>query len=426
MSAPPVEEKPGRIWGIAVILLLALGLRMGWCLTRPVNDAGIDILPDQRDYLSLAQNLLHGRGLQFYDPRFSQTVWAFRTPGYPLFLAACGASVRAARGVQALVDTSTVGAVFLLAGLVTGQRHRRRVGLVAAALVAVNPFLIYFAGLILSETLFTAILAWGMVLLIRRRGGGDGGGGKSTAWACGAGLLALSVLVRPSAVALPIVLAILAAFINAAGQRRSASGRSVFRAAVRDALTAALLVVVVLLPWGYRNYRALGRWVWLDTNGGFTLYDGFNPTATGASDQRFVEQLAELKGMTEVDRSKYLSHKAIEYARRHPGRVLQLALVKLARTWSPVPLSNEYGRPSYRLIALTYSLPLDVWVVLGLYWGALPRTAKVFLILPAIYFSIVHAFTVGSLRYRVPAEPPMAIVAAGLLAAAGKPRADRR
>jgi hypothetical protein len=183
---------------------------------------------------------------------------------------------------------------------------------------------------------------------------------------------------------------------------------------------------LVLLPWGYRNYRVLGRWVWFDTNGGFTLYDGFNPRATGASNQRFVEQLPELKSMTEVERSKYLSDKAIAYAVRHPRRALQLVLVKLARTWSPVPLSNEYGRPAYRLIALTYSLPLDVWIILGLSWGTLPRTAKVFLFAPAIYFSIVHALTVGSLRYRVPAEPPMAIVAAGLLAAIREPRADRR
>lgn len=409
-----------------MILLLALGLRLGWCLTRPVNDAAIDVLPDQRDYLSLAQNLLHGRGLQIYDARFSQTVWAFRAPGYPLFLAACGASVRAARAVQAILDTSTVGAVFLLAALLTGPQHRRWVGLAAAALVAVNPFLIYFAGLILSETLFTTMLAWGMVLLIRGRGGRDRGGGRRTAWPCGGGLLALSVLVRPSAVALPIVLAMLAAVINAVGERGSAGSRPIFRAAIRAALTTAPLVVLLLLPWGYRNYRVLGRWAWLDTNGGFTLYDGFNPTATGASDQRFVQELTELKSMTEVDRSKYLSHKAIAYARRHPGRVLQLALVKLARTWSPMPLSNEYGRPSYRLIALTYSLPVDVWIILGLWWGALPRTAKVFLFAPAIYFSIVHALTVGSLRYRVPAEPPMAIVAAGLLAALGKAKPDRR
>lgn len=421
MSASPVEEKPARIPGIAVILLLALGLRLGWCLTRPVNDAAIDILPDQRDYLSLAQNLLNGRGLQFYDVRFSQTVWAFRTPGYPLFLAACGANIRAARAVQALLDSSTVGAVFLLAEWVTVPRYRRRISLAGAALVAANPFLVYFTGLILSETLFTAMVVWGMVLLLQ----GSGSRGKIALWACGGGLLALSVLVRPSAIALPIVLAFFAPIIGNTGQRGLAGGAPPLRAVFRSALIMVLLIVLSLLPWGYRNHRVLGRWVWLDTNGGFTLYDGFNPTATGGSDQRFIRQLPELKRMTEVDRSNYLWHKALAYARGHPRRVLQLACVKLARTWSPMPLSSEYSRPIYRLIALTFALPLDVWIMLGLWWGALPRTTKVFLILPAIYFSIVHAFTVGSLRYRVPADPPMAIVAAALFAAAAKANPDR-
>ena len=64
------------------------------------------------------------------------------------------------RLAQALLDTSTVLAIYLLA-----RRFREERGaLVAAAIVAVNPFLIYFSGLVLSETLFTAMLAWGLYL----------------------------------------------------------------------------------------------------------------------------------------------------------------------------------------------------------------------------------------------------------------------
>jgi hypothetical protein len=36
----------------------------------------------------------------------------------------------------------------------------------------------------------------------------------------------------------------------------------------------------------------------------------------------------------------------------------------------------------------------------------------IFLLLPALYFTAVHALSVGSLRYRVPAEPPLAVLAA--------------
>jgi hypothetical protein len=66
----------------------------------------------------------------------------------------------------------------------------------------------------------------------------------------------------------------------------------------------------------------------------------------------------------------------------------------------------------YVLVGALYSIPLDLLVVVGLLYGSLPRAAKVMLLLPAIYFTIAHALTIGSLRYRIPVEVPMAIMAA--------------
>jgi len=58
----------------------------------------------------------------------------------------------------------------------------------------------------------------------------------------------------------------------------------------------------------------------------------------------------------------------------------------MGRTWSPVPLSAEYGKPLYQWIGGLYAVPLDVLAILGLYYGRIPRSAKVFLLIPAIYF----------------------------------------
>ena len=402
---------------VALLLLIACALRLGWGLSRPADDAALSALPDQREYVSLARNLLHGQGLQFLDTRFNDSVRAFRTPGYPLFVAACGGGVRAVRVAQALLDTSTVLAVFLLARtFVPG-----RVGpLVAAIAVAFNPYLIYFAGLLLSETLFTAMLAWGMLVLVKgcqRRTRQE-----SLLWILGGVLLGLAVLVRPSAVALPVLLGLLSVFLNRAARtayQPHVGDRSARR--VPPSLAMILVTIGCLLPWAVRNRVVLGRWIWLDTNSGFTLYDGYNPDATGASDQTFVERLPELQVLDEVQRDRYLSQAASDYAGGHPGRVWELAGAKLARMWSPAPLSEQYGRTALRLAALAYSLPFDALVLLGLLWGGMPGRARVFLITPAVYFSIIHALTVGSLRYRVPVEPPMAVLIAGLAAAGATP-----
>jgi hypothetical protein len=172
-----------------------------------------------------------------------------------------------------------------------------------------------------------------------------------------------------------------------------------------------LLTGLALLPWAARNRAVLGRWIWTTTNSGITQYDGFNPDATGASDQRFIRQMPELNAMDEVNRQDYLSAKAQAFIRRYPQRAMELAAVKVARTWSPVPLSAEYSSRLYWAIGLGYSLPLDVLALVGLWRGRMARSVKVYLLVPAIYFTIVHAASVGSLRYRLPVEPTLAVLA---------------
>jgi hypothetical protein len=65
-----------------------------------------------------------------------------------------------------------------------------------------------------------------------------------------------------------------------------------------------ILTVLVLAPWAMRNHRVVGRWIWTSTNAGITRYDGFNPDATGASDQSFVAAMPQLKSMTETERKR--------------------------------------------------------------------------------------------------------------------------
>src|SRR5262249_46253894 len=143
---------------------------------------------------------------------------------------------------------------------------------------------------------------------------------------------------------------------------------------------------VALFPWAARNHTVLGRWIWSTTNSGITQYDGLNPEADGSSNQKFVERMPELKQMGEVERGEYLAGQAKDFARNNPAKVLKLAMAKIARTWSPIPLSSEYrSRMLIVLVAAIYSIPLDLLVVWALWFGKLPRAAKVFLMIPALY-----------------------------------------
>jgi hypothetical protein len=253
--------------------------------------------------------------------------------------------------------------------------------------------------LILTETLFTSLLVWGMVLLARRR---------EFLW--GGMVLAMSILVRPSAALMPLVLGVAAVFVN---RGRDATYKKWWPLPV--GATMLLLTSLILVPWGYRNYTLFHQWVFTTTNDGLTAYDGLNPDATGASDQSFVQSMPWIQypRMDELQRSNYLSSLAWQYARNNPRRVAELSLAKLKRTWSPIPLSEEYGTNRlYVAVGLVYGIPLYLLVALGLWNGAISPSAKAYLLLPAVYFTVAHAVSVGSLRYRVPAEAPMAVLAA--------------
>jgi hypothetical protein len=385
---------------LPALLLLALCLRLGWGLSRPTTDGAIDALPDQREYLSIAQNILGGHGVQFVDRRFAQTVYAYRMPGYPLLIALCGGSVRAVRALQALLDTSTVLAVFLLSRrLLDGTDDKFLPSISAAALVALNPFFIYFSALILSETLFIAMMTWGMLLLLgpvndERHGRLDVG------WLGGVLLLVLSIYARPSAIALPVILAAGALVLQ---KGHLAAGLAFVVA----------LIVAALFPWAQRNARTdvLGQWIWTTTNGGITAYDGWNLHADGGSNQTFVRQMPELAQMGEIERSRYLGGLARRFVVENPARAIELAAIKLGRIWSPIPLSDQFGSMSYQAFALVYAIPFDLLLLAGLIKGRLRPTAKVFLLIPAIYLTVAHVASVGSLRYLLPAVGPMAVVA---------------
>jgi len=392
-----------RAWFVlTVVMLVGFAVRLAWAIHQPSGEAEIVRLPDQREYLDLGKHLF-GSGLWMADPRFEQIVYAYRTPGYPLLIACCDANPRIVRVVQCVLDCGTMLAIFLLARrwLSPGA------SVFAAGIYAVNPFAVFFCGLILSETLFTFMLCWGLALLILSDGPWPPGN-KLLAWLGGGALLALAILVRPGTILLPVVLGVTAALVN-----RDVAVTYRKKWPLPVIATMLLITGLVLFPWAARNRWMVGSWVWTSTNDGITRYDGFNPDATGASDQSFVQSMPWTRDMTEAGRSQYFGQMADDWIADHPSGAAQLAVVKIGRTWSPVPLSREYGgKWMYWIAGLGYEAPFDLLVLLGLWKNNLVGSAKRVLVLPAIYFSIAAGLSVGSLRYRLPAEGPMAVIAA--------------
>lgn len=177
-------------------------------------------------------------------------------------------------------------------------------------------------------------------------------------------------------------------------------------------------------PWWCYTFSVAGRFVPTSLQVGASLYDGLSPTATGASDMRFVPEYEKLQqrldaenpppaGQLFEDRlDERMKQDSIRWARENPSRVWQLAWIKFVRIWSPLPNAAEFRSNTLRLVLMVSYVPAMVLAAMGI-WRARSQGWPVWLlVLPALYFTSLHMIFVSSIRYRQPAMIPLLILAA--------------
>ena len=247
-------------------------------------------------------------------------------PGYPLVLAAAyallGSDPRVGALVNAIAGALTCACCYRLGTLAGGSR---RAGLIAAALVAVLPSHVFFAPLLMTESVFAALVCAALLaagVLLRTPVDRDRLW-RWVAWGAGVGVAAL---VRAEG-ACVVGVAVAAAFLTS-GLRR----------ATRVLVGAAFGVSCVLAPWAYRNAGVFHAFVPLSTGFGRSFWIGHNDAATGAmtlrlqdlAEERIMRPLAGVPGPDgERQRDKRAIALALDYAVHHPVREAELALAKI-------------------------------------------------------------------------------------------------
>ena len=390
------------------LLLILLAAFAGRAVTAVALQQYLDRRPgqsfliegDANGYWELGRQLATGAPYEIYQPPRR----VLRMPGFPAFLALsmtlAGESFLFARLLQAAVGTAACWLTYLLGK----DLFSMRTGLWAAALTAVLPTLVGFSVVLLSETLFaTALLAslWFMARLIRigfdpeRRY-------RAIGWslAVGIGCVAASY-VRPSWLLSGPLFAVFYFGLSA----------HKWQTALRGGLVVATMFLL-LLPWAIRNRQVTGHWVFTTLWVGPSLYDGLNPQATGESNMTFFDRDHLMTQMPEYDVDQYYRKRAWEFVRTHPARTLQLAAIKFGRYWKPWPNATRFQSG---LLRAAVAVPFIVILLLSVRGGWLYRDRFAALALaagPILYFTAVHIVFIGSLRYRLPAEYPLCVLAA--------------
>ncbi len=251
-----------------LIFTLALFLRLHFLIVSGPRTLTHDEIGYHVTTVQLLEKGVLGYNYE-HPAAFTNEPNAFVTPGYPLFLALVylvaglvspGASpLPVVRVVQALLSLGVVWFVFRLGHRVGGRAG----GLFAAGCAAVYPPFIWANRRILTEPIFTLFLT-GYVYLVQlileqapER--------SSWRWHGAAGLvLGLTVLIRP-AVAPLLVVPYLIYFLNSR------------RFPARFFLAALCSFILVMLPWGIRNYVNFHAFIPFATQTGNPFLRGTDP-----------------------------------------------------------------------------------------------------------------------------------------------------
>jgi 4-amino-4-deoxy-L-arabinose transferase-like glycosyltransferase len=379
---------------------------------------GLDAMTkgDEADYHAIATHLAAGDGFVSVEG----TPTARRPPVYPLFLSlvyrAPGPDAVAGRLAQVVLGVMVVW----LTMRVTRAWFTEAASVWAGWFAALNPFLVFLSGYLLTENLYL-IFVLGALTLVPAPGDLAT---KSWRRAALAGfLLGCAALTRPSG--LPMLdwtLATVLLFSAAPWKRRA------MRVAV-----ALVVFLLVLAPWLARNARTVGGAV-LTTHGGITFYQGNNAAVAntpqwrgGAAPLDALEGYEQIAGLPELERDRAAGQLGRAYLRAHPGDVPSLVAWKLVRFWrvkSDMGLSgirsgwwfnnrSTLGRAASRIdVGMLYAVVLLPLFVMGLCltwrrWRELLLAYGV-----VVVHTAVAVIFFGSLRTRIPVEPVMCAFAA--------------
>jgi 4-amino-4-deoxy-L-arabinose transferase-like glycosyltransferase len=313
--------------------------------------------------------------------------------------------------VVCFIGASTVA----FTGLAGREAGGERVGLIAAGIAAVYPFLWVADGSLLAESLYAACMAaslWLALRFLRTRSLADAG------WlGVAVGLAALS---RGEAVLLVLLL-----LLPLAWKDRS------FKA---GALMLAGFALVVA-PWTARNFAKFEQPVLVSTNSN-SVFAGANCDPVYHGDLIGLWSFScygEVKPGDESQEAVEYRRQGFDYARDHAGRVPLVAAIRLGRVWD---LYRPLQQVQYEFLegrsrwASRAGLVLYYPTLILAIAGVVVLRRRRFPVWPFLAFaltvSIVALSVYGITRFRIAAEPALIVLAAVTVDFALRRRAERR
>jgi 4-amino-4-deoxy-L-arabinose transferase-like glycosyltransferase len=382
-----------RAWPRAFLfaLLAATILRVIWALVIPVEPVS-----DSKAYATFASVIV----------KYGVYGWTAEEPGlyWPVGTSAITALTYLIHGEgflgSVILNIAATLAMMVFVFRMTLERFGETAAVYSAFFIAVWPNLIFFTTIISSELYFLAFLSAGLYFWTRS---------ENFEWKR---VLLTGVMWGAACYLKSIILLFPIALLIAAlpfGTRQLSQ-------AAAKCIVVTVVILATVAPWTYRNYVVFGEPVLMSANLGATLWMGNNPNSEGD----YMRLPHEVKGMTMVERERYLKQEAYSYIASDPvgflSRTLKKAIIMNDREsigveWNRAAIERKFGSFSSAVLKIVSAL---FWYVM-LFGGILGfiRTTRdgwvdaIFnpFLAGWAYFIAIHAVIIAGDRYHMPTVP---------------------
>lgn len=374
----------------AAAFLFALALRLAYVL--PLSPDKLS--PDASSWMDIALGIAQGSG-------FGGTT---RAPGFAFFLAGIfsvfGKSVAAVRVLQAVLGAFTCVLVYK-----TGKRlFSEGAGRIAAVLLSFYPYLLAYTGDVISETFLTFMIAAAVFCTVKTS--------QEPGWK---NIVVTGILYGLTGLTKSTTLP----FFLLACAWLWWNTKS-----FRTGFLAGLCTLAVIVPWSFRNYFHYDKSYIMPVNTPWCqLYGSSCDTAfwsetMGELDKPQSAELTEpaiprdwpyLLTLPIPERDKICRKKAFDWISANPDKFLALCCLRFRHFWRLYPMM-AYPWQKYAAMATS-----GLYIPLAFIGFALSiRQFRKTSLLMALFasYTFVHLFFVVVMRYRVPIDPFIIIMAA--------------
>jgi 4-amino-4-deoxy-L-arabinose transferase-like glycosyltransferase len=411
-ATPPgqIDRKHAGLLKLLLVLLVACVVRILWATQ-------VEVVPlsDSNAYDSFARNLVRYGvfGWTASEP------FAFWPPGTSFVYAA----IYRLFGVEfvniVIFNVAISAAIIVTSFRVALKFYSEKVALITAWTLALWPTLIFFTTVLASELPFLllttlALDVWSSSserLVVK---------GAITGL-----LLGAAALVRPLAMALPIIFATSFWLYGRSGR---------FFAQLRSLVVSFVFMMIVILPWTWRNLQLYGEPVLISTNGGITLWMGNSPGTDGT----YKDIPERVKQLPDNEQSRLLGAEALLYIRDAPIAFVTRTLYKIGKLysnesigihWNADGIRERFGQNAISGLKLFSQLTwcaIFVFSVAGLLSCFLTEGVRALaspIVSTVAFYTIVHGVIVSQDRYHLAFASQLAMLAAiGLLKAIERAR----